>query len=146
MHNGLRFYQASFGGTGKLNGLKVSVAPDNNTATAAPREMTLPFGEPVQLDSNTTVTLAEYIPDFFIRDNQVFKRSDNPENPAFRLQVKNTTTGEDQKLWIFPAYNSASQGAAAAYKFDFREMNMGYYTGLEALHEPGQWLVWLAFC
>ena len=142
VHNGLRFYQASFGGTGKLNGLKVSVAPDNNTATAAPREMTLPFGEPVQLDSNTTVTLAEYIPDFFIRDNQVFKRSDNPENPAFRLQVKNTTTGEDQKLWIFPAYNSASQGAAAAYKFDFREMNMGYYTGLEVSHEPGQWLVW----
>ena len=29
------------------------------------------------LDANTTVTLAEYIPDFFIRDNQVFKRSDD---------------------------------------------------------------------
>ena len=153
VHNGLRFYQASFGGTGKLNGLKVSVAPDNSNtsstamkqaaaAAATPREMTLPFGEPVQLDANTTVTLAEYIPDFFIRDNQIFKRSDNPENPAFRLQVKNATTGEDQKLWIFPAYNSAAQGPATAYKFDFREMDMGYYTGLEVSHEPGQWLVW----
>ncbi len=151
VHNGLRFYQASFGGTGKLNGLKVSITPDNSgkssTAMKQPaattaREMTLPFGEAVQLDPNTTVTLAEYIPDFFIRDNQIFKRSDNPENPAFRLQVKNATTGEDQKLWIFPAYNSASQGATAAYKFDFREMDMGYYTGLEVSHEPGQWLVW----
>ena len=26
----------------------------------------------------TSVTLAEYIPDFFVRDNQVFKRSDDP--------------------------------------------------------------------
>jgi cytochrome c biogenesis protein len=147
VHKGLRFYQASFGGTGKLNGLKVVVTPDTSgkgsvaSTAAAAREMTLPFDEPVQIDPNTTVTLAEYIPDFFIRDNQIFKRSDNPENPAFRLQVKNATAGEDQKLWIFPAYNSASQGTAA-YKFDFREMQMGYYTGLEVSHEPGQWLVW----
>jgi len=28
------------------------------------------------------------------------------------------------------------------YKFDFRDMEMGYYTGLEVSHEPGQWLVW----
>lgn len=142
VHKGLRFYQASFGATGKIEGLKVLVTPDSPSSTSSVREMTLPFGEPVQLDSNTAVTLAEYIPDFFIRDNQIFKRSDNPENPAFRLQVKNTATGEEQKLWIFPAYNSASQGPAAAYKFDFRAMDMGYYTGLEVSHEPGQWLVW----
>ena len=97
----------------------------------------------VQLDPDTTVTLAEYIPDFFVRDNQVFKRSDDPVNPAFRLQVKSASAKEASTLWIFPAYNGSAQGPATKYKFDFRDMEMGYYTGLEVSHEPGQWLVWV---
>ena len=96
-----------------------------------------------EIAPNTTVTLAEYIPDFFIRDNQIFKKSDDPVNPAFRLQVKNTGTNDETKLWMFPAYNSAAQGEnKTGYHIDFREMKMGYFTGLEVSHEPGQWLVW----
>ena len=138
VQSGLRFYQSSFGPTGKLDGLKVLVTPENGTA----REVTLGMNEPTDLDANTSVTLAEYIPDFFIRDNQIFKRSDNPENPAFRLQVKNKATGEDAKLWLFPAYNETAQGEKTNYSFAFRDVQMGYFTGLEVSHEPGQWLVW----
>jgi cytochrome c biogenesis protein len=138
VYRGLRFYQASFGMTGSLDGLKLLATPDNGTG----REVTVRMNEPVDLDANTTVTLAEYIPDFFIRDNQVFKRSDNPENPAFRLQVKNKATGEDAKLWLFPAYGETAQGEKTSYSFAYRDMQMGYFTGLEVSHEPGQWLVW----
>jgi cytochrome c biogenesis protein len=108
----------------------------------SPRAITLPFNQPVKLDANTTVTLAEYIPDFFVRDNQIFKRSDDPVNPAFRLQVRSAATGGDAKLWLFPAYNAAAQGEKTNYGFEYRDMDMGYYTGLEVSHEPGQWLVW----
>ena len=139
VHRGLRFYQASFGSTGKLNGLKVAVTPETGGTS---RELTLPYNAPIQLDTNINVTLAEYIPDFFIRDNEIFKRSDDPVNPAFRLQVKNVSTGEEAKLWMFPAYNGEAQGQKTNYKFEFRDMSMGYYTGLEVSHEPGQWLVW----
>jgi cytochrome c biogenesis protein len=138
VYGGLRFYQSSFGQTGKLDSLKVFATPESG----AGREITLRMNEPFGLDANTTVTLAEYIPDFFIRDNQVFKRSDDPSNPAFRLQVKNKTTGEDAKLWIFLAYNEAAQGQKTNYSFAFRDAQMGYFTGLEVSHEPGQWLVW----
>jgi cytochrome c biogenesis protein len=138
VHRGLRFYQASFGMTGNLDGLKVLATPGNGSG----REITLRMNEAVDLDANTTVTLAEYIPDFFIRDDQVFKRSDNPENPAFRLQVKNKATGDDAKLWIFPAYGETAEGQKTNYRFDYRDMQMGYFTGLEVSHEPGQWLVW----
>jgi len=137
IHNGLRFYQASFGPTGKLDGLKVLATPAKGDA----REITLPMNQPVPLDANTSVTLAEYIPDFFIRDNQIFKRSDDPVNPAFRLQVKNAKSN-DAKLWMFPAYNAAAQGEDTGYRFEYRDMEMGYFTGLEVSHEPGQWLVW----
>ena len=138
IHQGLRFYQASFGTTGNLDGLKVVASPEGGTS----REMTLAMNEPTDLDANTSVTLAEYIPDFFVRDNQVFKRSDDPVNPAFRLQVKNKATGDDAKLWLFPAYNESAQGEKTNYNFQYRDMQMGYYTGLEVSHEPGQWLVW----
>jgi cytochrome c biogenesis protein len=138
VQSGLRFYQASFGPTGKLDGLKLLATPENGSG----REITLQMNEPLDLDANTAITLAEFIPDFFIRDNQVFKRSDNPNNPAFRLQVKNKATGEDAKLWIFPAYSETAQGGKTSYSFAFRDAQMGYFTGLEVSHEPGQWLVW----
>ncbi|HLI76956.1 MAG TPA: cytochrome c biogenesis protein ResB, partial [Acidobacteriaceae bacterium] len=139
VYKGLRFYQATFGSTGKLAGLTLAVTRGDG---ASPRDITLAMNQPVQLDSDTTVTLAEYIPDFYIQDNQIFTKSDDPVNPAFRLQVKNAATGEDTKLWLFPAYNRAAQGENTGYQFDYRDMQMGYYTGLEVSHEPGQWFVW----
>jgi len=138
VHQGLRFYQASYGSTGKLDGLKVAATSPSGTA----RDITLAMNTPLDLDANTSVTLAEYIPDFFVRDNQVFKRSDDPVNPAFRLQVKNKATGEEAKQWLMPAYNETAQGENSSYSFAYRDMQMGYFTGLEVSHEPGQWLVW----
>ncbi len=138
VYRGLRFYQASFGRTGNVEGLKVAALPEGGV----PQEVVLKMSTPVQLDGNTTVTLAEFIPDFFVRDNQVFKRSDNPVNPAFKLLVKNTATGEETTQWLFPAYDQVSQGQKANYRFQYGSMQMGYFTGLQVSSEPGQWLVW----
>lgn len=138
VHRGLRFYQASFGPTGKVDGLQV-VASGNGGSS---REITLRMNTPVELDSDTTVTLTQFIPDFFIRDNQVFKRSDDLVNPAFRLEVKKAGSDTAATQWLFPAYDKVSQGADAGYRFEYRQIKMGYFTGLEVSHEPGQWLVW----
>ncbi|HVO79280.1 MAG TPA: cytochrome c biogenesis protein ResB [Terriglobales bacterium] len=138
VYRGLRFYQASFGPTGKVDGLQVMATASGGAA----RELTLRMDTPAQLDPDTTVTLSQFIPDFFIRDNQVFKRSDDMVNPAFRLEVKKAGSGEAATQWLFPAYDKMSQGKDAGYHFEYREMKMGYFTGLEVSHEPGQWLVW----
>ena len=138
VHRGLRFYQASFGPTGKLDGLTV-IASGN---AASSREVTLRMHTPVELDSNTTVTLTEFVPDFFIRDDQVFKRSDDLVNPAFRLEIKKAGSDAHVTQWLFPAYDKVSQGPDAGYRFEYREIKMGYFTGLEVSHEPGQWFVW----
>ncbi len=138
VHRGLRFYQASFGPTGKVDGLKVVASAEGGSS----REITLRMDTPFALDSNTTVTLTQFIPDFFIRDNQVFKRSDDLVNPAFRLDVKKAGIDAVATQWLFPAYDKVGQGADAGYRFEYREIKMGYFTGLEVSHEPGQWLVW----
>ena len=137
VHRGLRFYQASYGSTG-VEGVKVVATPTDGAA----RELTLGLNEPVELDPATSLTLAEFIPDFFIRDNQVFKRSDDVVNPAFRLQIKKADNDKAATQWIFPAYNPVGQGQEADYRFEYRDLQMGYFTGLEVSHEPGQWLVW----
>jgi cytochrome c biogenesis protein len=138
VHRGLRFYQASYGPTG-VEGLKVVATPTGGTA----REVTLRMNQPVQLDPTTTVILAEFIPDFFIRDNQVFKRSDDVVNPAFHLEIKKAGSNKAATQWIFPAYTPVGQGQEAGYRLEYRDLEMGYFTGLAVSHEPGQWLVWV---
>jgi len=83
-YKGARFYQASFGQACKLDGLKVLATPNGGTG----KEITLRMNEPFDWDANAGVTLAEYIPDFFIRDHEVFKCSDDPVNFRFQPKIK----------------------------------------------------------
>ena len=41
-----------------------------------------------------------------------------------------------------PGLQPGQPRTEADYKFEYRDMQMGYFTGLEVSHEPGQWLVW----
>ena len=139
VYRGLRFYQASFGRTGNVDGLKVAALPEGGV----PQEVVLKMSTPVQLDANTTVTLAEFIPDFFIRDNQVFKRSDNPENPAFRLQVKNTATGEESNAVALPRVRPSLTGAESQLPLPVPDpCKWATSPACRSRTEPGQWLVW----
>jgi len=138
VYRGLRFYQASFGSTGQVDGLNLVAT----SSTGATQSITLAMNKPVELADGSNVTLTEFMPDFFIRDNQVFKRSDDLVNPAFRLEVKRAGSETASTQWLFPAYDKVSQGPDVGYRFTYREIKMGYFTGLEVSHEPGQWLVW----
>ena len=138
-YQGLRFYQASYGMTGKLDGLKLIATPEGGTG----REITLLANEPYDLDSNTSVTLAEYIPDFFIRDNQVFKRSDDAGEPGV------PTEGQGQarlprmrRCGSFRRTTRPHKVRKRATTSSTATCRWAYFTGLEVSHEPGQWFVW----
>jgi cytochrome c biogenesis protein len=134
---GVRFYQASYGPTGDVTGVKVAA-----TASAGQtREFVLRPDAPVELDENTTVRLAEFIPDFTVVNNQMQKRSDEPNNPAVQIAVDSKTAGS-KKVWLFPKFPEFSHGDSGAYKFSVTDLEMGYFTGLQVSHEPGQWGVW----
>ncbi len=137
LYHGLRFYQASYGATGEVAGIKL-------TATArggAPQEVTVRPDEAVPLDADTTLRMAQFVPDFYVQDNQIYTRSNDPENPAIQLAV--TRGGKETKFWIFAQYPEFSHGAEGLpYDFRFKDLELGYFTGLQVSHEPGQWLVW----
>lgn len=140
-YGGIRFYQASWGPTGQLDKASIVAQP---TGGGSPQLVQLSLNVPANLDPQTTVTLTDFIPDFFVRDNQIFRKSDDPVNPAFHLAVHRA--GVESQVWLMPAYQNTTEGQKAPYTFQLREdasaMQMQHFTGLEISHEPGQWCIW----
>jgi cytochrome c biogenesis protein len=138
VYRGVRFYQASYGPTGKVDKLVLAATP---TTAGQVKEIALALDEPVQLDADTSVRMTEFIPDYVVRDGQVYTRSAQVENPAAHLIVESRRTGKTVNFWL-PAIPGIEENAASPYQFEARDLKMGYFTGLEVSHEPGQWAVW----
>ena len=143
VYKGLRFFQASYWiDSKKVDALRLTAV--NQAGASQPIELVL--GKAVELDPNTTVTLNDYISDAFVRDGQVFKKSDEIENIAFGLDVADRATGATTKVWLLPAQGAIVGGDNLSYKFagptSAKDIDFPAVTGLEVAYEPGQWLVW----
>ena len=134
IYRGLRFYQASYGQSGNLESLVLNVKQNG----ATDREVKLAGAVPSPIDPNTTVQIAQFIPDFYIQDNEVHMRSRDPVNPAIQLSVNQA--GKNSLLWIFPG--QPPMGDQTPFTFELKDGKLAHYTGLEVSHEPGQWGVW----
>jgi cytochrome c biogenesis protein len=143
VYGGLRFYQASYGKTGKVDKLVLAAIPRNSSGSnsADPKEITIGLNETAALDADTTVRLAEFIPDYVVNDGQVYARSNDLENPAAHLVVQSKKSGQAVNYWL-PAIPGVEQNALSPYEFQGKDVQMAYFTGLEVSHEPGQWGVW----
>ncbi|HUK87003.1 MAG TPA: cytochrome c biogenesis protein ResB, partial [Terriglobales bacterium] len=134
---GLRFFQANYGMTGEVAGVKLLATPRQG---GQPQSLVLSPGGTATLADGTRVRLERFVPDFYVRDNQIYTRSEEANNPAIQLGL--TSKSGESKLWIFPNYPEYSQAAEVPYDFQFQDLQMGYFTGLQVAHEPGQWAVW----
>ena len=144
VYHGLRFFQASYWIDGKkVDGLRIFYAG----LDGKPVRIELKPNTPVELDASTTVTLAEFLPDAFVCDGQVFKRSDSLENIAFGLDVVNRADNTTTKVWLFPAEQNIVGGESLKFRFQnptsAKDIDFSPVTGLEVAFEPGQWFVWV---
>jgi cytochrome c biogenesis protein len=139
VYSGIRFYQSGYGSTGKVEKLLLTAsARDGKTK---PQEIALTMNEPVALDADTTVRLARFIPDYFVRDGQVYKRSERVENPAVQMFVESEKTGKRAEVWL-PEMDGIAHNGDSPYSFEAKDLQLGSFTGLQVSHEPGQWAVW----
>jgi cytochrome c biogenesis protein len=138
VYQGIRFYQASYGKTGKIDKLALTATPRDGKA---PQEITIALDQTLPLDSDTTVRLAEFIPDYVVRDGQIYARSGELENPAAHLVVESRKSGQAVNVWL-PPIPGFEQNESSPYTFEGKDVQMAYFTGLEVSHEPGQWSVW----
>lgn len=139
LYSGVRFYQASYGSNGKVQ--KFSLIATPSSGSGAKQEIGLAVNDTVALDTDTTVRFAEFIPDFAVRDGQVYKKSNYLDNPAAHLIVTSKKTGKDFEVWL-PQMDEVTDNSKAPYQFQAVDLKMGHYTGLQVSHEPGQWGVW----
>ena len=143
VYKGLRFFQASYWiDSKKVDALRLTAV----STTGASRPIEFSMNQPVDLDPTTSVTLTEYISDAFVRNGQVFKKSDGIENVAFALDVMDRASGATSRVWLLPAQGATVGGENLSYKFlgpaSAKDIDFPAVTGLEVSHEPGQWLVW----
>jgi cytochrome c biogenesis protein len=139
VYRGIRFYQASYGQTGKIDKLVLTATPANGLGQA--QEFAIGEGETQSLDPDTTIRLAEFFPDYVLREGQVYRRSNDLENPAVHFVVESKRTGKAVNVWL-PPIPGFEQNAQSPYQIEGKDVQMAYYTGLEVSHEPGQWAVW----
>ncbi len=140
VYQGLRFYQASWGRTGKLDQLILNATPATGT-TRTPQEISLAMNQTVALDADTSVQLAEFIPDFVVQDGRVYARSKDVVNPAVHLVVTSKKANSSVNVWL-PEIPGIAENASSPYIFDPKDLKTGLYTGLQVSHEPGQFAVW----
>lgn len=139
VYGGLRFFQSSYGATGDAG--KVRLIAERKQALGQRRELALAVNETAELDGDTTVKLAAFIPDFVLNGGRVESRSDQPNNPAIQLIVNSRKAGP-AKVWLFPKFPDFAHPDESGYRFTYLDMEAGYFTGLQVAYEPGQWLVW----
>lgn len=140
VYRGLRFYQASWGRTGKLDKLIVDATRTNGAARTA-QEVSLSMKQTVALDSDTSVQLVDFIPDFVVQDGRVYARSKEVVNPAVHLIVTSQKTNTSVNVWL-PQIPGVDENASSPYVFDPKDLKTEVYTGLQVSHEPGQFAVW----
>jgi cytochrome c biogenesis protein len=138
VYQGVRFYQASYGRTGKLEQLVLNAT----RAKGGPSEqITLAMNQIVALDADTKVQLLEFIPDFVVQDGHVYARSNDVVNPAVHMIVTSEKTNAAVNYWL-PETSGIAENASSPYIIEPKDLKTGVFTGLEVSHEPGQWAVW----
>ncbi len=140
VYGGIRVYQSSYGSTGQLDQIMLTATPAQSSGV--PQDFTLGPDQTAQLNPQTSVRLVRFIPDFVIQDNQIYARSNQPDNPAIQLEVTTQKAKDPALVWVFPKFPNVAHESKSPYSFQFRDLRMGYFTGLQVSHEPGQWLVW----
>jgi cytochrome c biogenesis protein len=140
VYRGLRFYQSTYGRTGKLDRLFLDATRVSEHASTT-QEISLTQGQTVDLDPDTTVQLAEFIPDFVVQDGHVYARSTDVVNPAVHLIVNAKKANSQFDVWL-PEIPGISQNSISPYTFEPKDLKTQVFTGLQVSHEPGQWSVW----
>jgi cytochrome c biogenesis protein len=139
LYSGVRFYQSSYGPNGKVDKLMLVATPSGGTGQ--PQQVGLAVNDSAVLDPDTTVRFVEFLPDFALRDGQVYRKSNDLDNPAAHLVVTSKKAGKDFDVW-FPPMEGVADNSLAPYQFHATDLKMGHFTGLQVSHEPGQWAVW----
>jgi len=138
VYGGVRFYQASYGSTGKVEKLELTA---NLRGSEEKEGISLSLNETAALGPETTIHFVEFIPDYVVQDGHVYTRSTSVQNPAAHLVMVSRKAATQFNVWL-PPIEGFAENERAPYQIEAQDLKLGYFTGLQVSHEPGQWAVW----
>jgi cytochrome c biogenesis protein len=136
---GIHIYQASMGQSSTPKALTFQATPTTGGEAAT---VEVPLDGKAALPDGESLSILRWVPDYYVQDNEVYKKSDDPTNPAIQLGLTNAQ-GETKKLWILYSQLNSTKGQDAPYEFAVKSAAWAKYTGLEVSHHPGQLGVWI---
>ncbi len=139
VYKGIRIYQSSMGQSSTPRTLTFTATPAKGGEAA---EVEVPLKGKAVLADGESLSVLRWVPDYYVQDNEVYKKSDDADNPAVQLGLTNAQ-GETKKLWILYSQLNSTKGQDAPYEFAIKSATWEKFTGLEVSHQPGQFGVWI---
>jgi cytochrome c biogenesis protein len=139
VYGGLHIYQASMG---RSNTPKTLIFAATPATGGAEQSVEVPMDGKALLPDGESLSVLRWVPDYYVQDNEVYTKSEDPENPAVQLGLTNAK-GETKKLWILYSKMNSTKGQDAPYAFALKGANWAKFTGLEVSHHPGQFGIWI---
>jgi cytochrome c biogenesis protein len=141
-YKGVRFFQASYIPSSGVPSKLVMEATWLESGVEKHQTLSLAPGAPTPLgDQGATVALADFLPDYVLQGNQISSQSDEPRNPAIRLQVMRPD-GAPTNAWVLAKSPELNPPNNTGINFRFVSVEMETVTGLQVAREPGQGLIW----
>ncbi len=138
VYNGIRIYQSSMGQSSTPKTLTFEAIPANG---GSPETVEVPLSGKAVLADGESLSILRWVPDYYVQDNEVYQKSEDPENPAVQLGLT-SAGGETRKLWILYSQGNSTKGQQAPYQFALKHATWSKFTGLEVSHQPGQFGIW----
>lgn len=141
-YKGIRFYQSSYG-HGKIKAATINISKAMNSSG---ENITLCVGEETtSLGLGLRIKLIQFLPDFAMIGTMTYSRSNELTNPAAKLMVYDKN-GLISTRWVFGRFPDFHFQSSEGLRFRLIGIESSYYSGLQAVKDPGVPLVFLGFC
>jgi cytochrome c biogenesis protein len=150
-YRGISFYQSSYGTLDNVASNIVGIELSKKSPDKTSSEI-ISIGHDVQVpNTQLTIKLADYVPDFVMDDSgNVGSRTNEPNNPAALIELYD---GKDLKYksWIFQKFPGFHAQKESEYSFNLVSTGSSegtptvYYTGLQVSKSPFLFIVWSGF-
>lgn len=138
-YKGVRFFQSGYGPTGAP--VKLDLEASWTDGKVPPQKVTLKPEGGATLADGTYLRLANFVPDFVLRGNEISTRSNDPNNPAVQLSLA-LPDGARTSVWFFADRQQMNYPDDPGIRFRLVDVEMGYFSGLQVAKQPGKALIW----
>ncbi|MEK9149007.1 MAG: cytochrome c biogenesis protein ResB, partial [Candidatus Desantisbacteria bacterium] len=128
-------------GLGEAKGVTINVCKKNSDKR---QDFRVKIGERFAIpQTNFTVKIAQFLPDFAMRGDKTYSRSREFNNPAAKLEVYDNKQRLKLTQWVFYDFPDYHQNEDTDFSFSLSGFDASQYTGLQVVKDQGVTIIWI---